>query len=426
MIVVENRDFPALTTELHFCAGSAIEPKGKEGVTYMTGQLLTCGTQRLKRAEFTQRVETLGSSLDVMVGREFISVEGDSLSANRDEFFDLMHQALTEPAFDQVELDKLKRLTEAELKERCDNDEALAQHLFYQALYQPNAYARPVKGTVASINSITREDIVDTYERCFTPNHMRVGGCGDIDTAELKQRIDHLSSALPTSPAAPSFELKASDPGTIRVILVDKPERTQTQIFLGHMCISVHHPDFFPLALGNTIFGGTFTARLSHEIREKRGWSYGAYSYLIGRRHHGAFVYRFYPAMKDAVAALELGLKLHHDLVENGVSVDELDAVKSFLVNQFPFRLQTPRKQLHEKLRIQLLGLPEDYLETYVPRIQAITVADSNRALRTHLKPHDLTVVMVCTADKLVEQIRALPGVGQVEIYPYDKEWEHP
>ena len=425
MIVVENRDFPTLATELHFRAGSATEKVGKEGVTYLAGQLLTRGTQRMKRAEFARTIETLGASLYVMVGREFTTVDGGTLTANKEQFFDLMHQALTEPSFEQSELDKLKRLTLAEMEERRDNDESLAQHLFYQALYHPNLYARPVKGNAESIASITRDDLYEAYQSCFTPANMLAAACGDIDAAELKQRCDHLSSGLPQSPASGRSEMTPSDPGTIRVILVDKPARTQTQIFLGHMSINVHHPDYFSLALGNTIFGGTFTARLSHEIREKRGWSYGAYSYLIGRQNHGAFVYRFYPAMKDAVAALGLGLQLHADLVEKGVSEEEMAAAQSYLVNQFPFRLQTSHKRMRELLRIQLLGLPEDYLESYISRIQAVTTESTNQALTTHLKADDLTVVMVCTADKVVEQIRELPGVGSVEIHPYDQNWDH-
>mgnify|MGYP003952708677 CR=1 FL=1 len=425
MIVVEDRDFPAISTELHFHSGAATEPVGKEGVSYLAGQLLTRGTKRRSRSEFAQTIETLGSSLYVMVGREFTTVDGSTLTANKDQFCDLMHEALTEPSFEQSELDKLKRLTLAEIEERRDNDEALAQHLFYQALYHPNAYARPVKGTAESVAAITREDLFQAYERCFTPKHMLAAACGDINAETLKQQCDRLSSKLPQSAACEGVTVVANDPGTIRVILVDKPKRAQTQIFLGHMSVNVHHPDYFPLALGNTVFGGTFTARLSHEIREKRGWSYGAYSYLIGRRNHGAFVYRFYPAMKDAVAALELGLQLNQDLVDNGVTEAELTAAQSYLVNQFPFRLQTSRKKMRELLRIQLLGLAENYLETYISRIQSVTPESTNHALRTHLQPKDLTVVMVCTADQIAEQIRQIPGVGEVQIHPYDQVWDH-
>lgn len=425
MILVESHDFPIVSMQLHFGLGSFIDPPGKEGLTYLTSQMLVRGSQTRNQAKYAEAVEMLGGSVSVITGREFITVSAGSLSRNLAEMCALVAEAITQPSFDEAELSKLKRLVISAIQERRDNDEALAQHLFYQALYQPGAYARPIKGTAESLERITREDIVACYQRVFTRAALLIGAAGDVDEPTFESVLAPMLEALPQGETPELPLIESRDPGTIKVVLVDKPNRTQTQIFGGHQCLAAAHPDRLPLLVGNTAYGGTFTARLSHEIREKRGWSYGAYSYVIARRSHGSFLFRFYPAMKDTVAALALGLELNQQLVDDGLTDDEVHFASRYLANHFPFRIETPRKRLQELVRLRMLKLAPDYLETYVSKIQEITPSQVNSALRTHIKPKDLTIVMVCTAEPLVDEIRALPGVGEVVIHPYDKNWPH-
>ena len=426
VILVESQDFPYVTTQLHFQTGAIDDPPGKEGLAYLTSKMLLRGTAKMAQAEFAEAIDVLGASLEISVGREGIVIEAETLSATYDRLMELVADALRSPAFAQEELDKLKRQTLAEIAERRDNDEELSHYLFNQILYAPDPYGRPTSGTPDSLARITRDDVVAEFGRLFTRRSLVVGAAGAVDSARLLAILDKTVGGLPEGAPVAERAVTIADPKTIRVVLVDKPDRTQTQIWIGHSAIPVSHPDHYALTLANTVYGGTFTARLSHEIREKRGWSYGAYSYVQSQKRHGAFVFRFYPAMKDTVNALKLGLKLQKDLVANGVTQKELDAAKSYLVNNFPFRLETPQSRLGEKMRVELLGLPADYVETYVKRLQGTTLAEVNAAIKRDLKADQLTVVMTCTAKELLAKIKKLPGVGEVIVHPYDREWPAP
>jgi zinc protease len=424
MILVENHDFPYVAMQLSFEGGTLSDPVGKEGLLYLTTQMLLRGTSRMSQAEFNEELETLGGALAASAGRERSAIEGEVLARNIEPFLVLLGDALSRPAFAQDELDKLRRQTLAELAETRDNDEALVRDVFRQVLLQPDVSARPIQGTAESLARITRSDLVNCYQRVFTRARLLIGAVGDTDRQSLDALLDRVLE-LPEGVPAPPHEYVSEDPGQIRVILLDKPERTQTQIFFGHQAIPVSHADYYPLWVANTIYGGTFTARLSHEIREKRGWSYGAYSYLQSWRTHGTFSVRFYPASADAVPALTLGLQMQRDLVRDGVSEEEVRFAKSYLINQVPFRTETPGKRLRDAVSLALLGLDPDTTARLVERLEQVSVEQVNAAIRAHLKAEDLVVVVVCTAAEIQDGVQGIEGIGDVMVHPFDKDWTH-
>lgn len=425
MIVVENHDYPWAVLGLYFPGGSLGDPPGREGLAYLTGQLLLRGAGARDRARFAMDTEVLGGTIDVSVGREHLMVECESLSRKLPALIELLGDALCRPTLDPSELDKLRRETIAELIERRDSDEELCSDVFEQVLLQPDPAARPVKGTAASLERVTIDDVKRCYRRCLTGAGLVVGAAGDV-TRDSLQRLLAGSLDLPPGEAEAPPVIAPRDPGCVELILVDKPERTQSQISIGHAAIAAGHPDTIALRVANTIFGGTFTSRLSYEIREKRGWSYGAYSQISGRRSDGSFAYRFYPALEDTAPALELGLDLYARFVENGVSDDEIEFARSYLVNNFPFRLQTPHKRLDEALRVRLLDLSPDDTETWCDRIRAVTRAQVEEAIRRHLTHDDLSIVTVCTAGSLRRDLEAIGAVDRVAVHPWDRDWPHP
>ncbi len=417
---------PYFAVELHFRRGTAGDPIGQEGLTHLAAELLMRGTRRQTRADFDATVEGLGAGIEVMAGRDDLAISADGLSRSMETLIDLVGEMLVEPRLDEEELERLKRQTIAEIAERQDSDEELAQHVFYQVLYGSNPFGRPTKGTRASLAGLTLSHLRERLPTLLARERLLIGASGDVSPARLESALRPWLERLPATsvPEAPSVTLPNT--GQRRVVLIDKPERTQTQIWIGVPGPSVHHPDFLPLMIGNTVFGGTFTARLSREIREKRGWSYGANSYLFGLRDHGALCAHFYPATKDAVPALRLGLRLLERFAAQGVNRRELAFAKSYLVNGFPFRLESARKRLDERLRLELLGLSQSHLDTFVDRVGAVTLADVNRAIATHVRPDSARIVIVCTAKTLRKPIERLVGsAGLVQVHPFDVEWRH-
>ncbi|MBM4389462.1 MAG: insulinase family protein, partial [Deltaproteobacteria bacterium] len=182
--------------------------------------------------------------------------------------------------------------------------------------------------------------------------------------------------------------------------------------------------NYFPLMVGNNAFGGTFTARLMREIREKRGWSYGAYSLIYLGKEISTFVMRFYPAMKDTIPAIELSLQMLGDVAENGLKEDEVEFSKSYLINRFPFKIDTPMNKLRELVSIDLLGQPQDYLDKYVENVKSAGAGQVNGALKKKLSPSNLAIVIVGVAKELEPQLRNLKWVNSVTVQPYNEDFK--
>ncbi|MFT5431417.1 MAG: zinc protease [Myxococcota bacterium] len=421
MIQVINHDYPFASLHLYFRPGSRRDPDGLEGLTYLTAHMMMRGAGDRNYAEFSEALDCIGASLDIGVGRDTIAIEGDTLTRNLPGWLALTSDALRRPRFEPEELERLKRQTIAENEERRDSDEDLCAYIMYQELSRPDPAGRPIKGTAESLNRITIADIRRQHSTLMSRADLVAGACGDLEDDFEARVMDSL--ALPQGEHVEDQPYTSADPGRVRVILVDKPDRSQTQIMAGRLSLPVSSPDYYPLMVSNTVFGGTFTARLSQEIREKRGWSYGANSSLVAQRTTGMWNFHFYPAADDAVKALALGLDLHRQWASDGITAEELTFASSYLTNRFPFHLQTPRHRLMEKLRLRLLGLPADETSRYMSNVAAVTVEQANAATARHLPPGDLTVVMVCTAADLIGEIAALPSVDSVEVHPYDQDW---
>jgi zinc protease len=420
IFLVEEHTRPIVTLTLTLRTGMLDDPPGKDGLAYLTSQMLMRGAGKLSHAQIMDEVDHLGASLGVSVSRDTTTISGDTLTRKLDAFEALVGTILAEPTFPEAELDKLKRQTVAELEQLRDHDSALAQRAFVKRLFAGHPYGRPLKGTEETIATITRDDVVGFWRDHYKPGGALIGAASDIDSARLERYIARTLGRLPSA-GRPDEAVVADWAGAqgVSVVLVDKPERTQTQVTLGHATIDANHADHLGLFVGNVVFGGTFTARLSHEIREKRGWSYGAYSYLQSDVRLGTFMMRFYPATKDTVPALRVADDLLATLVKDGISADELDATQAFLSNSHLMSFETPEKELSERLSARLTGRPDDWLDRFVPLVRALDRETINAAIRRHLTPDTMVISVLCTAGELEPAMREWPRVGALDIIDY-------
>lgn len=422
VIHIEEHTRPIVSVVLVLPIGSLQDPPDKEGLAYLTGRMLMKGAGTLSQAQIADELDFLGSSLSVSVGRETLMVSGDALTRNLDAFETLMAAVLTEPTFPQEELDKLKRKTLAELAQIRDDDASLGQRFYVRRLFGAHPYGRRLKGTEESLARITRDDVVAFYKAHFGNANVLVGAAGDIGRDRLDTLIARTLGKLPVQLTPPPAIGEPPAAKGYQLVLVDKPERTQTQVFIGHPTVHATHEDYFPLLVANTVFGGTFTARLNHEIREKRGWSYGAYSSFSTDRRLGTFTIRFYPATKDTVPAMKLADELFTGLVDEGLSPQDVAFAQNYLANSHVFSIDTAERRLHELISARLTGRPDDYLDTFIKKVRAVTPAQVNAALKKHLTPDKVTVVVVATADELKAPLAEWKRPTSTETVDYKSE----
>ncbi len=417
-----SRALPVVNLVVAFGTGAFFDPHGQEGLSRFTGRMLRRGTRGRSARELEAALDRLGGELSVEVSATTTTLHAQVIRRNLGGFVDLLAEVLGSPAFAPDEVERLRKKVLAELIEARDSDRHLAQVAFRAAMFEGHPFGRSAQGRPRTLATITPETLEAHYRGHYLRETATFGFAGDVGAQEASEIAERLSAALPSG-AAPSFDARHDPPGPRgrRLVIVDKPERSQTQILIGALGTSGHDPDHVPLLVGTAIFGGTFTSRLMREVRSKRGWSYGASARLsVERVRHALTVWTF-PASTDAPKCVALELDLLERFVERGVTPRETAFVRNYLVRSHAFEIDTPTKRLHQALDTHTLALPADYHTSYLERVRATTAASASAAVRERISTQDLAIVVVGTASTIEAELRAaLPRLDDVRVVPFD------
>ncbi len=403
--------------------GSALDPTGREGLTRLTMRMLRRGCEGMTSEQIDFRIDALGAEMAVDTSPSTVAIHAQVIARNVDAFVDLLAKLLSTPTFPEDELGRLRRETIAEIIEARDNDRAIAQKAMQRTLFEGHAYGRSPGGRTDTVERVTRDEVLAWYRKHVVQGNVVIGIAGDVTAARAPELARRLIAALPKGgPTADEVPEPSMKPGR-RLLVVDKPERTQTQILVGTMGTSPHDEDHVPLVVSNAVFGGTFTSRLMREVRSKRGWSYGASARtMIDRRRQGWIMWTF-PSSEDAAPCLKLTLELMAQWVEAGVTPREVAFIQRYLVRSHAFEVDTAPKRLHQALDVELLALPADYHSGWVERVRAVTAESATAAVKSRIHPANVLAVVVGTAAQVLEPLKgAMPDASEVGVVPFDKE----
>jgi zinc protease len=419
--VESSQALPLVAMTVAFRAGSIEDPPGKEGLVRFTSRLMRRTAGGLSAHEIDTRIDSLGASLASDVSHSTTGFNAAVIARSLDPFAGLLEDVFGRPAFGEAELALLRRETESELIESRDNDRALARRWFRKKLFDGHPYARSVSGTIESVKSFDESDVKNLYRRLVTSRNVVFAFAGMLEPGRAEELAGRLSGVLPVgallTDATPDPELRSGR----HLVIVDKPERTQTQILIGGRGTHPSDRDHIALHVANTVFGGTFTARMTREIRSKRGWSYGAYSSLPYDRRRQAFSMWTFPKAQDAAACVKLKLELLKAWRDEGITKSELAWAKRYLVRSHAFAVDTAAKRVGLKLEADLYQLPPGYHEEYLERIQAVTLEQANLALKDRISADDLLVCVVGTEQEIGGAVReAITDLKSSEVVAFD------
>ncbi len=439
LVVAATDDIPLVWFQFAFATGSASDPADREGLSYHAAVLARRGAGARDRLALDGELDALGASLGVAIDRDAIRYSGLCLARNLDRVFELATDVLIRPRFDAVEHGRLVRESQMTLDELRDDDHQLAARFFNRHCVPSHPYARTIMGTERSLATLEIDQARARQRDLLDPAKLVVGFAGAIEPERARAMTESLVGQLPetkpetkpeTEPdiapgGAGQFQCPALDgysqPAGRRVVVVDKPERAQSQILLGHLGPRYGTREALAMIAIETAFGGTFTARLMQEIRVKRGWSYDAGCTLQRSRGPHWFRIHLAPAAEVTPDALALTWSLYGDLAEHGLSADELAFARTYLTGSLPFRLATARQKVRAAIQNQLFDLPSDYLERVPQELAALTLDETNHIARTKLWPDDSLAVVVATADTMVPRLEAL-GYEHLTVLPYDRD----
>jgi zinc protease len=423
LLIERDASLPLIHGGVTTISGSAEDPPELLGLTRLCERLMRRSAGGLPAEEVDARIDRMGAALGLDTGHGSTSLSGSVLERSFDDFMGLFQQILVEPGFAVDELERLKRETLAELTEILDSDQQLAQRWFLRALFAGHPYGRTVIGSAKTLEAITVEDVRRCYTRHFTRDNLIFSFAGAVDLERAERASRAIWQALPPGkgPVPPPPEPSAH-PGR-RLLFVDKPERTQTQILIGGIGSHPSDADYSAMLVANTVFGGTFTARLTQEVRAKRGWSYGAYSSLGYDRRRQAFSMWTFPKAEDAAACMALELEMLSDWVTKGITQDELGWAKRYLAQSHAFSCDTAAKRVGLELDELTSDLPRGHYAQFVARIGDVTLEQANRAIRSRISLDDLTIVVVGTHSAIGDAVRrSIVGLAEDSIVPFDTE----
>src|SRR5690606_384602 len=254
--------------------------------------------QKKDKKKIDQEIDRLGAQIGVETRAETLIVRSAVLSKNLDPFLKLLSEMITQPSFPQEEIEKYRQEVVSKLLEELGNDRPLGYKRFESHLFLNHPYGKPALGTIKDVKKINRNQIVNHYFQLFRDQLLLVVGTGDADSGKIKDWARYLGKLLPGGEKASPL-VAPENPKKRTLVIVDKPDRTQTQIYGGQIGIRMTEDDYFPLYVGNHAFGGrSFSARMMTQIRKERGWSYGAYSYFTAGSQPRSWVFTLFPASK--------------------------------------------------------------------------------------------------------------------------------
>lgn len=420
---------PIVNINVAIKSGSVTDPEGQIGLTNFMGEMLLRGTQSRNKEQIDIALDQMGARLEVETRAEALILRGEVLSSQLDPYLSLLTEIITQPKFPQQEIRKLKQEIISVIQEEMGHDASLINRKFAEFLFLNHPYGKPILGKIKDIENLNFKKIQDHYQTLFQDPLMIVVGSGNAQLEKLHQWANQLSGLLPQATSIPAKNLeKVPSPQNFnkrRVFLVDKPERSQTQIDFGQVGLQMTDSDFFPLYLGNYAFGGpSFSSILMQEIRVKRGWSYGANSSFRFGRQPRSWQVHFFPASKDTVEALQFSLKLVESLKQNGLTLNQFEFAKESLIKSSGFMYNTPAKRVENKLLEKTLNLPEDFMKSYGVELKKVNFQAANKALKEFLKPDQMTVVVLGTASELKSDLEKKLGLAptDISVVPYTQE----
>ncbi len=421
--VETSRALPFVSVVVSFRSGSVHDPPGKEGLSRVTARMLRRGCEGYTKERIEETIDSLGSEFGADTLMSGTTVSFEVIRRSLGALADLVGLMLAKPTIDEDELARLLRESRAELIESRDSDRLLASRAFRRALFAGHPYGRRAAGTLDTLDKIGREDVVAFYKRHYTRQNAMIAVSGDVSQAEGDALAERLLAGLPEGEIVPDPAGPPASPKGKRLIIVDKPDRTQCQMIVGGLGTHPRDEDHIPLLVANTVFGGTFTSRLMQEIRVKRGWSYGASSRAGFDKQRDAFAMSAAPAATDAPGCLALMMELLAAWRKDGITEAELDFVKKFIVRSHAFEIDTARKRVHQKLERELYALPDDYYSTFLEKVQKVDLASANEAVRHRVSEDDVVMGVVGTHAEVGEALsKAVPDLAKIEVVPYDIE----
>jgi zinc protease len=390
--LVHEPAVPMIAIDFAFVGGAAQDAPGKGGTASLVASLLDEGAGDLDAKTFHARLERKAIELGFQAERDTLRGTLRTLTENKDEAFEYLRLAVTQPRFDQSDVEVIRAQILSMLRRATTSPTDLANLRWWQVAFADHPYGRPVNGTLESVPTVTIADLKDYTHRVLARGNLKVAVVGDIDAETVKVMLDRVFGGLPAQPELkPVPNVSPQGLGRRIVVKVDVP---QAVLAFGGPGIARKDPDFMAAYIVNHILGGgAFSSRLYQEVREKRGLAYSVYDSLVWLNHSALFLGGTATRADRAGETLDVIDKEIHRLADDGPTADELAKAKAYLNGSFVLNLDTSSKIAALLVQLQLDGLGIDYFTRRPEMINGVTLEDARRVAKRMLDSGMLVTV---------------------------------
>ncbi|MEQ5869936.1 insulinase family protein [Sagittula sp. NFXS13] len=401
--LVEDHTIPFVALELRFRGGGSLDLEGKRGATNLMVGLLEEGAADMDSRGFAEAKEAIAAEISYGMTDDVVRISTQFLTETQDDAVGLLRASLVEPTFDEESIERVRQQVLSSLQSDATDPDKILSRTFDAMVFGDHPYATDYNGTIESVATLTRDDISTAWQNAIAQDRVYVSAAGDITAEELGALMDRVLTDLPEQGAPEPEDIDVVTEASVTVVPFETP---QAVAMFGHSGMERDDPDFFAAYVMNTIFGeGGFESRLMNEVREKRGLTYGIYSYLVPKDHAELIVGRVASSNDRIGEAIDVIRDEWAKLAETGVTEAELEQAKTYLTGAYPLRFEGNGPIAKILVGMQMDGLSPDYVTDRNANIEAVTLDDIKRVAAELMKPDELAFVVVGQPEGLSDTV---------------------
>jgi zinc protease len=405
---------PVATMVLLVRAGSSADVAGRPGLASLTGDMLDEGAGQRDALEVHDALARIGAQFDTEVGPDATFLTLTTLTKFRPQGLALLADLVTRPRFDAGEFERVRHLRTNRLRQLRDLPSATADRAFATAVYGDHPYGHLAIGTMEALEHMTLDDVRDFHRRAFQPAQAVLIVVGELTHDRAREEAAAAFGTWAASDAGQVAPPALDAPGQAahRLLLVDRPKAAQSELRIGHVAVSRRTPDYHALVVANLVLGGQFVSRLNMNLRERKGYTYGARSWFEFRLGPGPF--QMSASVQTDVTSEAIAEAMGEMASLRGaqpITPAELETARATLTKGYPRNFETADQLARSVAQLALYELADDYFATFVPRIAALELDAVQDAATRNLHPERLVTVIVGDADRVAPTLEVL-GLG--------------
>jgi zinc protease len=416
--LLRDPELPIINITAMVHTGSVYEPASLSGLASLTGSVMRSGgAGGMAPEKMNDELEFMASAVESGIGADMGTVSMTSLTKNFSRSLIIFTDVLLRPDFSEKRVDIARKHLIEGLRRQNDDPKEIAGREIGRAIYAGHPLGDIA--TLETAKAITRQGMLDFHRRFFRVDNMILAVSGDFDRASMLRELNAAFGKATTRPATVLPDIPQPAPVFAAEVIYGNKEVNQTVIRMGHLGVTKDSPELYALRVLDYILGGSFTSRLTMEIRTNQGLAYNVGSHFdIGRRYTGSFIAETETKAESTAKAITLMKEIIAGMTKEPVTDQELNAAREYIINSFMFGFTSPASIVTQRARLEFYGYAPDYLENYRDNISRVTKADVQAAARKHLKPEAFKLVVVGDSAKFDKPLSSFGIVRELDLKP--------